>query len=374
MRPPADELAPYDAVLLHSFGGPESPEEVMPFLRRVTGGRPIPPDRLAEVARHYEERGGRSPINDENRALVQSLSAELTRRGLFRPVLWGNRFAEPFTAGALAAAAEGGYRRLVVVPTSAYPSYSGCRAYREDLAAAVAEAGVADVLTIDKIRPYALHPGFSATNARLVTEAVRRLLATSGLPAADVRLLFVTHSIPLAQDAGSGPPPGGAYLRWHQALAAAIADEVAATLGVRYAADLAYCSRSGPPGQAWLEPDVADRLAELAEDGARGVVLAPIGFTADHMEVVYDLDELAAAAARRAGLAFLRTPTVRCDPEFVTGLADLLLERAAEARGEQPRRPSWPRLGEPLGSVCAAGCCPNPRGAVPAVCGAEEDR
>lgn len=202
---PQDSLAPYDAVLVHSFGGPETSAEVMPFLERVTGGRGVPRERLAEVARHYEDRGGRSPINDENRGLLVALADELQRRECRRPVLWGNRFAAPFTAQALAEAELCGYRRIVTVSTSAYPSYSGCRAYREDLAAARAESGT-DGLAIDRIRPYALHPGFSATNARLATDGVRRLLATSGLPAPHVRLLFVTHSIPRDQDASSGPP------------------------------------------------------------------------------------------------------------------------------------------------------------------------
>lgn len=373
---PRDALEPYDAVLVHSFGGPEAPDDVLPFLQRVTGGRGVPAERLTEVAAHYLDRGGRSPINDETRALVDALSQELTRRDLARPVEWGNRFAEPFTARALATVVERGYRRVLVVPTSAYPSYSGCRAYREDLAAACSEAGgdaPRAALEVDRIRPYALHPGFSATNARLATEGVRRLLATSGLPACDIQLLFVTHSIPLAQNASSGPPPGGSYLRWFERLAAAIADEAAATLGVRIGHGLAYCSRSGPPTQPWLEPDVSEAIEEIARDGCRGVVLAPIGFTADHMEVVYDLDEVAAATARRCGVAFCRVPTVRQDAEFVSGLVDLMLERAAEARGEEPRRPSWPKLGEVLPSVCRAGCCPNPRGSRPAACGLSEE-
>ena len=141
--------------------------------------------------------------------------------------------------------------------------------------------------------------------------------------------------------------------------------------GVPLEAELAYCSRSGPPSQPWLEPDVSEAIERLAARGARGVVLAPIGFTSDHMEVVYDLDEVAVATARRCGLAVTRVPTVRRDPEFVSGLVDLLIERAAQARGESPRRPMWPRIGDPLPAVCGAGCCPNPRGVQPAECGEE---
>lgn len=366
---PRDALAPYDAVLVHGFGGPEAPEEVMPFLERVTGGRGVPRERLEEVASHYDDRDGRSPINAETRALRTALVAELDRRGIVRPVGWGNRFAAPFTAEALRSLAELGHRRVVVVSTSAYPSYSGCRAYREDLAAALDEAGSAARMTLDRIRPYALHPGFSATNARLATASVRHLLDTSGLPVRDVWLVFVAHSVPLAQDASSGPAPGGVYRRWFEGLAAAVTQEVAATLGAPIGHVCAYCSRSGPPGQPWLEPDVSEAVEAAAADGVAGVVVAPIGFTADHMEVVYDLDEVAAATARRCGVAFRRVPTVGQDPEFVSGLVDLLLERAAEARGEQPVRPTWPRLGDVLSSSCAPGCCPNPRGARPAVAG-----
>lgn len=367
---PTDALSPYDAVLVLSFGGPERPQEVAPFLASVAGGRGIPPERLAAVAERYHERGGRSPINDESRALVAALRAELTRRGLTRPVYLGNRHLEPSMSQALTDAA--GHRRVVAILTSAYPSYAGCRAYREDLARAVAALPAGTAPAIDKVRPFGLHPAYSATCSRLVTEATRRLLSTSGLPAPDLRVVFVAHSLPLEQAAGSGPgATPGRYEAWHRGLATAITTELAATLGVRVEGDVAYCSRSGPPTQPWLEPSVEDHLEALAAQGVRGVVIAPIGFVADHMEVVYDLDVEAAGVARRLGLAFARVPTVRADPEFVTGLADLLLERAAEARGEEPRRPCWPRLGEPAASACPTDCCPNPSGRRPSACEAE---
>ncbi|MEP7160418.1 MAG: ferrochelatase [Dermatophilaceae bacterium] len=372
---PPDALAPYDGVLLASFGGPERPGEVMPFLHRVTAGRGVSQERLDEVAQHYLDRDGCSPLPAENRRLTRALEAELARRGTPRPVLLGNRFAPPFLADTVAQAAQTGHRRLAAVPTSAYPSYSGCRAYRDTIAAALRDGAPPDARTtdaqarlqVDTIRPYALHPGFSATNSRLVTDATRTLLARTGLPAGQVRLVFVTHSIPVVQDLTSGPPraPGvptperGLYRSWHAQLTRAIIDEVSATLEVTMRGDLTYCSRSGPPGQPWLEPDVNEYLQSAAADGARGIVLAPIGFTSDHMEVVYDLDTEAAATARVLGLAFTRVPTVRADPEFVTGLADLLLERAAEARDEVPRRPCWPRV-TPLPSQCVPGCCPAP--------------
>ena len=367
---PRAALSPYDGVLLLSFGGPEAPEDVMPFLRRVTAGRGVPEERLRAVAQHYLDRDGVSPLPAECRSLVAALRAELLRRGHDLPVAWANRFAAPFLPEVLDQAARAGQRRLVAVLTSAYPSYSGCRAYRDEIEAAIAglpaPGGEAGRLVVDVVRPYAIHPGFSATNSRLTTQATRELLARTGLPAGDIRLVFVTHSIPVAMDASSGPQgvrdgtgAAGLYQSWHRRLARAITDEVSATLGVAMAGELAYCSRSGPPGQPWLEPDVADHLERLAADGVRGVVLAPIGFTSDHMEVVHDLDDEAMAAARRYGLAATRVPTVRDDPEFVSGLVDLMLERAAEARGEEPRRPCWPRM-SPLPSQCAASCCPPP--------------
>lgn len=364
----AEETEPYDAVLLLSFGGPEAPEEVVPFLRRVTRGRGIPDERLAEVGEHYYRFGGRSPINDLNRDLLAALTAELTRRGIDVPVLWANRFSEPFLPDTLRTAYDEGMSSLVVVTTSAYSSYSSCRAYREDLAAAIEElAGEGRTVRVDKVRPYFNHPGFAATNTALTTEAVREMLERTGaLP----HLVFVTHSVPEAMDDTSGPgdAPGNVYSSQHQALAAAIAEEVGVTLDGTLSWDLAYCSRSGPPSQAWLEPDVNDHLATLAGEGVSHVVLVPIGFVSDHMEVVFDLDTEAADTARELGLDLVRVPTVGPAPEFVSGLVDLVLERSAQACQEPVDAPAWP-VPEPLPAVCPAGCCPNLRTAKPAVCG-----
>jgi protoporphyrin/coproporphyrin ferrochelatase len=365
-----DPLAPYDGILLLSFGGPEKPEDVLPFLRTVTAGKGIPDERLAQVGEHYHLFGGRSPINDQNRDLIAALRGELDRRGIQVPVVWGNRNFTPFTVDALREAHDLGLRRLVTVVTSAYASYSSCRQYREDLATAhaLAEQEGIDV-EIDKVRPYANHPGFARANSRLVTDAVRQVLR-DGVPESGVRLLFVTHSIPTAMDDTSGPgdEEGNAYATQHWALAHAITDEVNATLDTELVGDLAFCSRSGPPSQPWLEPDVNDRLEELTAEGAATVVLAPIGFVSDHMEVVYDLDTEAAQTAQRLGLGLVRVPTVGTDAEFVSGLVDLVEERAAEARGESPARPAWPGR-TALPSVCEPGCCPNLRQARPALCG-----
>jgi ferrochelatase len=372
-EPAADHpLAPYDGILLLSFGGPEKPEDVLPFLRTVTAGKGIPDERLEEVGEHYYRFGGRSPINDQNRALLAALRTELDRREIDTPLVWGNRNFTPFTVEALREAHGAGMRRVVTIVTSAYSSYSSCRQYREDLAAAQTEAVDEGLdIAVDKIRPYCNHPGFSRANARLVTDAVRGLVRDD-VDAAGIRLVFVTHSIPTAMDETSGPgdSEGHLYSRQHIALGAAITEEVNATLDVDLEGELVFCSRSGPPSQPWLEPDVNDRLEELATEGATAVVLAPIGFVSDHMEVIYDLDTEAAETAERLGLRMVRVPTVGTDTEFVSGLVDLLLERAAEARGESPGRPAWPGP-EARPSVCQPGCCPNLRAARPALCGTD---
>ena len=372
-EPAADHpLAPYDGILLLSFGGPEKPEDVLPFLRTVTAGKGIPDERLEEVGEHYYRFGGKSPINDQNRALLAALRTELDRREIDTPLVWGNRNFTPFTVEALREAHGAGMRRVVTIVTSAYSSYSSCRQYREDLAGAQTEAVDEGLdIAVDKIRPYCNHPGFSRANARLVTDAVRGLVRDD-VDAAGIRLVFVTHSIPTAMDETSGPgdSEGHLYSRQHIALGAAITEEVNATLDVDLEGELVFCSRSGPPSQPWLEPDVNDRLEELAAEGATAVVLAPIGFVSDHMEVIYDLDTEAAETAERLGLRMVRVPTVGTDTEFVSGLVDLLLERAAEARGESPGRPAWPGP-EARPSVCQPGCCPNLRAARPALCGTD---
>ena len=364
-------LSPYDGILLLSFGGPEKPEDVMPFLRIVTAGRGIPDERLAVVAEHYQSFGGKSPINDQNRLLLAALRAELDRRELSTPLVWGNRNFHPFLTDALREAHEAGMRRLVTIVTSAYTSYSSCRQYREDLAAAVATlAEEGRRIDVDKVRPYFNHPGFSRVNARHVTEAVRALRARSD---EEIRLVFVTHSIPEAMDDTSGPGDGegNAYRREHLALAAAITDEVNATLSRGIDHELVYCSRSGPPTQPWLEPDVNDALRALAAEGVRTVVVAPIGFVSDHMEVRFDLDTEAAETAAEVGLEMVRVPTVGADPEFVSGLVDLVVDRAGQARGASTGpSPSWPGH-EVSPSVCRSGCCPNLRVAKPALCGTD---
>lgn len=364
-----DRLEPYDAVLLLSFGGPESEDEVLPFLRQVTGGRGIPDERLAEVGEHYMLFGGRSPINDQCRALQSALVQELRRRGFETPVLWGNRNSAPWLTDAMRQAHEAGHRRVLVLTTSAYSSYSSCRQYRENLADSLAQLREeGGDLEIDKVRPYASHPGFSRTNIRLVTDAVREIEQPDD---SRLRLVFVTHSIPTGMDDTSGPGDGegNLYDHQHEELAMAAIGEVNATLDRDLDGALVYCSRSGPPHHPWLEPDVNDHLEQLAAEGVTDVVVAPIGFVSDHMEVVYDLDTEAKATAERLGLRMVRVPTVGVDVEFVSGLVDLFEERAAQARGEKVETPAWP--GEAMPPVCAPGCCPNLRQSRPALCGSD---
>lgn len=363
-----DALAPYDAILLVSFGGPEGPDEVLPFLRRVTAGRGIPDERLVEVGRHYALFGGRSPINDANRALVADLRARLDARGIDVPIAWGNRNSSPFLADAAAELADGGARRVLALLTSVWSSWSSCRQYRENLADAFpAELGI----EVDKVRPYGPTPAFGEPAAQLVLAAVRDALTRC--PAQDVHVLHVTHSIPLSMDETSGPGdgPGHLYTTQQRQVAAGIHERISAELGVEVEGELSFCSRSGPPSQPWLEPDVGDRIAQLAAAGTRCVIVHPIGFVSDHMEVVYDLDTEAAAVAQDAGVEMIRVPTVGTHPAFHEGLVDLLLERAAHARGEDAGPLVWPAGADVRPDVCAPGCCPNLRADRPALCGAD---
>ncbi|MDN5798254.1 MAG: ferrochelatase [Intrasporangium sp.] len=358
-------MQPYDAIVLVGFGGPEAPGEVMPFLRRVTAGRGIPDERLAEVGRHYHHFGGRSPINEQNRALLAALRVELDARGDDIPVLWGNRNSAPFLVDTLRQAYAAGHRRVLAVTTSAYACYSSCRQYRENLADAVTRL-VSDgiEIVVDKIAPYAPRPGFARANLERLVDSMR---AIDGTPDEQVSLLFVTHSIPTAMEETSGPgdAAGGLYQRQHLALASQLTEQSNRILGRHLSGELVFCSRSGPPTQPWLEPDVNDRIEQLARSGVEAVVLAPVGFVSDHMEVAYDLDTEAAATAGRLGMRLVRVPTVGTLPTFVRDLVDAVAERAAEARGHAV--PGFPGR---MPSVCASGCCPNMRVAArPALCG-----
>nr|WP_309225389.1 ferrochelatase [Quadrisphaera sp. INWT6] len=364
---PAPLLAPYDALVLLSFGGPEGPDDVVPFLENVTRGRGIPRERLVEVGEHYFAFGGRSPINEQNLELLAALRAELAARGAGDlPVHWGNRNWDPYLTDALREAHEAGARRVLVLTTSAYASYSGCRQYREDVAASlIALAGEGRRLLADKVRHYFNAPGFVQAN----TDAVLAALAELDDDVRDgAHLVFTTHSIPDAMAAAAGPD-GHAYERQHESVVAEVTRRVAEVTGVEHPSALVYCSRSGPPTQPWLEPDVNDHLTALRERGAASAVVAPIGFISDHMEVKYDLDTEAAETAAEIGLPFARAATAGVHTAFVTALVDLVLERAAAERGEGPQRAATGSLG-PSHDVCPVGCCANLRAPDrPAACG-----
>ena len=358
----------YDAVLLLSFGGPEGPDDVIPFLQNVTRGKNIPVARLAEVGTHYRHFGGVSPINAQNLALIAALSAEIDRRDLGLPVYFGNRNWHPLLPDTLRRMVDEGVTSALVIVTSAYASYSGCRQYRENLADAVVAAGVADQLHLDKVRHYFDHPGFISPMVDNTLDAL------AGLDVVDeaTHLVFTTHSIPTASAATSGPPgwyspdAGGAYVTQHRAVAELITDEVRTRIGVHLPWELVYQSRSGPPQVPWLEPDISDHLDQLSAAGATGAVMVPIGFISDHMEVVWDLDTEAMAHAAEIGLPCVRAATVGTARKFVAALADLIVERLDDIPAAQ--RPALTRFG-PSYDECPAGCCANPRAKRPALCG-----
>jgi ferrochelatase len=350
--------SPYDALVLVSFGGPEKPEDVVPFLENVTRGRGIPRERLEEVGEHYFGLGGRSPINDLNRALLAAVTADLRAHDVDVPVYWGNRNWDPYLSDTVTRMRDDGVTRAACFVTSAYSSYSSCRQYREDLAEAAAAAGEGGP-RLDRLRSYFNHPGF--------LEPVVDVVAAAVTDRPEARLVFVTHSVPESMNAGSGPQ-GGAYVAQHRNAAAYVAERVAGVTGQEHGSDLVFCSRSGPPEASWLEPDVNDHLEKLAGEGVRSVVLVPIGFVSDHMEVVYDLDTEARETAERLGLELVRVPTSGTDSRFVAMVRELLLERAAVERGERVERVAVG--GDPAcWDLCAVGCCPNPRGERPALGG-----
>ena len=375
----AAEVRPYDALLLYSFGGPNKPEDVVPFLRNVTVGKGIPDERLEEVGEHYYGFGGKSPINEQNLALKAALEEELADRGIDLPVVWGNRNWEPYTRDAVEQLAEAGAKRAVALVTSAFSSYSGCRQYREDLALTLDARGElgpdgSTGIQFDKVRSYFNHPGFAQANVDAVLEAYEALAAKGG-DVREARLVFVTHSIPLTMEAASRISHA-TYSRQHLDLARVVAEEVSTRLGHDVEWNLTFCSRSGPPAQPWLEPDVNDHLESLAADDVTNVVLSPIGFVSDHMEVAYDLDTEAMETATRLGITAVRAGTVGTRAPFVKGLVDLVLERAAIARDEKFTEAVVGELG-PFRSVCAPDCCLRRDGepsGIPALCSTDVNR
>jgi len=324
----------YDALLLLSFGGPEEPGDVMPFLENVTRGRGVPRERLESVAEHYHLFGGVSPINQQCRDLKAAIEADFASHGLDLPVYWGNRNWDPFLADTLRRMKADGVRRAAAFVTSAYSGYSCCRQYLEDIDRARAE--VEGAPEIDKLRVYFNHPGFVEPVADNLRAAFGRLPAELR---EDARLVFTAHSVPMAQ------PGRASYV--------AELNDVAEVVAEGRPWSLVYQSRSGPPSTPWLEPDVGDHLEKLRSEGARAAVIAPIGFVSDHMEVKYDLDVEAAELAERIGLRIERAATPGTHPRFVAMVRELLLERDGSGR------PALGSLG-PRPDTCAATCCRGP--------------
>lgn len=398
-----NNLAPYDALMLVSYGGPDGPSDVLPFLRNATGGAGIPDERLEQVGKHYRLFGGASPINARNAELLTRLRERLGE-GLLYAV--GNRNWHPYFKETLLDLVDQGARRILTLFTSAYTSYSGCRQYRENLAEALDALSrerpeAAREVVIDRVRPFANIPAFPAANAAAVARAAAEL-------GPETHLVYVTHSIPLDMARNSGPQPraytnlkpalfedrpgpeadlnirqpeldpsvvqglshvtrrqdalgqGWTYLAQHLAVVGAINRRLAEK-GRKLPWSLAFCSRSGSPHQTWLEPDINDHLRELAANGVKKVVVCPFGFISDHMEVVYDLDTEAKITAGELGLDYLRAASAEADPEFIDGLAQLIEERAALARFENPTLIVEEGTYPPLAETCGPNCCQYPQ-------------
>jgi len=304
----------YDAVLLLSFGGPEKREDVIPFLENVLRGRNVPHERLLEVAEHYYHFDGRSPINDQCRELIASLQSE----GLELPIYWGNRNWHPMLGDTVKEMRDAGVKRVLAIATSAFGSYSGCRQYLEDIDRA--RAAVPDAPAIDKLPPFGNHPGFIGAMTGRVGDALAKL--------PEAQVIYTAHSIPVSM-ARSSP---------YESQLKEAARRVNERLGLGEPL-LAYQSRSGAPSQPWLEPDIGDCIK--AAD-AKKIIVVPIGFLSDHMEVIYDLDVVAAQLARERGIEFVRAGTAGTHPVFVRGLIELM-------RGAMPNGVT----------VCAPECCPR---------------
>ena len=335
---------PVDALLVLSFGGPEGPEQVMPFLENVTRGRGIPPERLAGVAEHYLHFGGVSPINGINRALIDEIAAELADRGEQLPVYFGNRNWHPFVEDTVAAMASDGIRRAAVFTTSAWGGYSGCAQYQEDITRARASVGE-QAPELVKLRQFFDHPLLVEMFAEAVTDAAATLPESLRDKA---RLVFTAHSIPVRAANRCGPDLYSRQVAYTAGLVAAAAgyDDF----------DQVWQSRSGPPQVPWLEPDVAEHLSALAEAGTEAVIVCPVGFVADHIEVVWDLDNELRSLAEAEGIAFARAATPNADRRFARLAADLIDElRSGRPPARVPGRDPVPGC---LASVNGAACSP----------------
>ncbi|WP_237211871.1 ferrochelatase [Rothia nasimurium] len=378
-RPRASAPQDYDLVILSSFGGPEGQDDVIPFLRNVTAGRGIPDERLEEVATHYRANGGVSPINEQNRALLAALREALAEKGPAIDITWANRNWEPYVNDVVQQAYDEGKRKILVLATSAYPGYSSCRQYREDYGIALEKLGLDGKLQIDKVRQFWDTPGFITPFVEGLVEGikdVRAQVAAAEKTAAGngtIRIMFCTHSVPTSAANEAGPrgvdyEGGSAYVEKHLEAARAVLVGVQAVdpaLLDQVDWELVYQSRSGPPSMPWLEPDVNDAL-EALEGQVDGVVLVPLGFVSDHMEVKWDLDTEALDTCKRLGFAAVRTPTPGTHPAYVEGLRQLIAERVAstapaqDADGVQAARVSVCG-GNGWFDACNPDCCKSQR-------------
>ena len=331
----------YEAILLVSFGGPEGPDEVMPFLENVLRGKNVPRERMLEVAEHYQHFGGISPISQQCRELISALRALFADNGPDLPIYWGNRNWHPLLADTMRQMQADGIKRSLGFVTSVFSSYSGCRQYREDIARAQDEVGDG-APRVDKLRSFFNHPGFVIAMQERVKAAVAQIPIQRQ---AATQLLFTAHSIPLSMAAGC------AYEIQLRDSCRLVAEAVPSLHW-----ELVYQSRSGPPTQEWLEPDVCDRLKQISEDkSATDVVIVPIGFISDHMEVLFDLDTEAQQLCTKIGLNAIRASTVGTHPKFIQMIRDLILERTSNS---VPK--SLGTLG-PSHNACPIDCCPSGR-------------
>jgi ferrochelatase len=340
IRQPGQEASgneQFDAFLLVSFGGPESREEVLPFLENVTRGRHVPHERLLDVAEHYYEFDGKSPINQQCRDLLTEISGAFKERKIELPLYWGNRNWDPMLVDTLQQMADDGIKHALAFFTSAYSGYSSCRQYRENIGDAQKKVG-SRAPCVTKLRQYYDHPGF----IQPLVEQTRTALAVMRKKVGDdMRILFTAHSIPVSM----------AEVSMYQTQLEMAAQNVIESLGEPNEWDLVFQSRSGSPSVAWLEPDINQHLDQLKAKGIRGVVVVPIGFVSDHMEVIFDLDKEASGRAAELGLEFVRVSTVGTDPQFIEMVCELVEEQLS---GEMPKH-----LCEPISGfvACAGNCC-----------------
>jgi protoporphyrin/coproporphyrin ferrochelatase len=333
---------PYDAILVLSFGGPEGMDDVIPFLENVLRGRNVPRARLEEVAEHYYHFGGVSPINAQNLALIAALDAELKAHELDLPIYYGNRNWEPYLTDTLRQMAEDGVQRALAFFTSAYSSYSGCRQYRENIMAAQAEVGPT-APRVDKLRMFYNHPAFIEVNA---ADVARSLAQIPKERRASAHIAFTAHSIPNSM----------AQHCQYEAQLEETMRLVVEALELANPYQLVYQSRSGPPQQPWLEPDILDHMESLHGQGVRDLVIAPIGFISDHMEIMFDLDTEALDRGKELEMNVVRAATVGADPRFISMIRELIVERIAAENGEEPERAAMGSRG-PSHDVCPVNCC-----------------